>query len=171
MKNVLFFLVILLTFSCKQTVVSKELEWSNEISTTFNKLNAKEEELDINLYLARKPTWKMIKTGSGLRYEIYQKENKGTQVNIGNIVEVQYKVELLDGEVVDQTKDDEVEEFVVDRAQIETGIQEAIKLMKEGERARLVIPSHLAHGIVGDLSKIPPISILVVDLYLHRVHL
>lgn len=171
MKKIGCFLLIAMLSCCgSKEDENKDFEWNNEISTKYNKLNSQEEEIDINLYLARKPTWNMVKTGSGLRYYIYETKDKSEKPQIGNTVDVQYKVELLDGEVVDETKEDEVQEFIVDRAQIETGIQEAVKLMKEGERAKLIIPSHLAHGLIGDLSKIPPLSILIVDLYLHHIN-
>jgi FKBP-type peptidyl-prolyl cis-trans isomerase len=38
--------------------------------------------------------------------------------------------------------------------------------MKMGDRAKLIIPSHLAHGLVGDLNKIPPLTTIVVDIHL-----
>lgn len=155
--------------ACKSKQVEEDFEWNNDLSTQYNKLNAQEEEVDIKLFLARKPDWKMIQTGSGLRYYIFEKKD-GPVAKIGDHVEVQFKVELLDGEVVDETPADEVVEFVVDRAQIETGVQEAVKYMREGEKAKLIIPSHLGHGVVGDLSKIPPLSVLVIEIYLHRIN-
>jgi FKBP-type peptidyl-prolyl cis-trans isomerase len=60
-----------------------------------------------------------------------------------------------------------IDEFIVDKSNVETGVQEAIKLMKVGDRAKLIIPAHLAHGITGDMNKIPPISTLIVDLKLY----
>ena len=164
------FLIVGCLVSCKNNSATEDdLEWNNELSTKYNKLNAQEEEIDIKLYLARKPSWKMIKTGSGLQYYIYN-EKEGELAKVGDHIEAQFKIELLDGDIVEETKSDEVVEFKVDHAQIETGIQEAVKYMKEGERAKLIIPSHLAHGVVGDLSKIPPLSVLVVDMYIHRIN-
>ena len=40
------------------------------------------------------------------------------------------------------------------------------KLMAEGDRFMVIIPSHLAHGLVGDQDKIPPLSTLLVDVTL-----
>jgi FKBP-type peptidyl-prolyl cis-trans isomerase len=59
-----------------------------------------------------------------------------------------------------------VDVFEIDRADIESGIHEGIKFMSVGDRAKLIIPSHLAHGLVGDLDKVPPLSTLVVDIHL-----
>jgi FKBP-type peptidyl-prolyl cis-trans isomerase len=39
--------------------------------------------------------------------------------------------------------------------------------MRVGEKARLVMPSHLAHGLLGDMdNKIPPLSPLIIDIEL-----
>jgi FKBP-type peptidyl-prolyl cis-trans isomerase len=38
--------------------------------------------------------------------------------------------------------------------------------MREGECAKLILPNHLAHGLVGDLEQIPPLAILLVDVEL-----
>jgi FKBP-type peptidyl-prolyl cis-trans isomerase len=38
--------------------------------------------------------------------------------------------------------------------------------MKKGVHAKLILPSHLAHGLLGDRDKIPPQSILYIDLEL-----
>ena len=59
--------------------------------------------------------------------------------------------------------------FKIDKTDIESGVQEGIKKMKEGEKAVFIIPSHLAHGITGDNNKIPPITPLVVDVELLKL--
>ena len=40
--------------------------------------------------------------------------------------------------------------FVVDKSSEITGLHEAVKLLKPGGKANLVIPSHLAYGVAGD---------------------
>jgi FKBP-type peptidyl-prolyl cis-trans isomerase FkpA len=49
---------------------------------------------------------------------------------------------------------------------VESGLHEGILYMNEGSKALLVIPSHLAHGLVGDMNKIPPKSTIVYDIEL-----
>jgi FKBP-type peptidyl-prolyl cis-trans isomerase FkpA len=79
------------------------------------------------------------------------------------------KISLLDDTEVYKTAEDEVNEFVIDRTDIESGIHEGIKKMKVGEKAKLIIPSHLAHGLIGDLDKVPPLSVLIVDIHLVKL--
>ena len=41
--------------------------------------------------------------------------------------------------------------------------------MSIGDQAKLILPSHLAHGLLGDLDKIPPQSILLIDIQLNTI--
>jgi FKBP-type peptidyl-prolyl cis-trans isomerase len=72
----------------------------------------------------------------------------------------------LDGTSCYKTNSDEFEEFVIDKSDIESGVQEGIKKMRVGDKAKLIIPSHLAHGLIGDMDKIPPLTVIVVDIHL-----
>lgn len=168
-----YYFIILITYflaSCNnKEETPTEIDWNSEKSTKMNKQISAEEDIDINMYLARKPEWKMTKTGSGLRYFIYE-SGQGETAKAGDLVDVEYKITLTDGTECYSTDKDEVEEIRVDKAQVESGIQEGIKLMKQGDKAILIVPSHLAHGIVGDMSKIPPLSTLVVDIALDTIY-
>lgn len=162
--------VFLLAGSCKnESNKEKPIDWNTEKSTKMNKQFSAEEEIEINLFLARKSEWKTQKTGSGLRYYIYE-QGEGEPPLPNDYVDIEYKITLLDGTECYATANDEVEEIKVDKAQVESGIQEGIKLMKQGDRAKLIVPSHLAHGIVGDMSKIPPVSTLLVDIHLVKIY-
>lgn len=156
--------------SCKEETekVSSKNEWSDSTSVGFNKDRIKEEELQINLYLSHHSNLKLIPTGSGLRYQI-SKQSNGIKVESGDSVDVALKINLLDGKLCYKTDTLEVDQFLVDRSQVESGIQEGIKLMREGEKAVFILPSNLAHGLLGDFEKIPPMSPIVVNLELIKV--
>ena len=163
-----FFLTVLL-FSCEDEVIQPvDIEWTKQQSTDLNKELAIQEELDILFYLEMHQDWKMTKTGSGLQIYIYEEGDIDTSFHpkSGHIAMVEYKIVQLDGTVCDETKDDEYVDFKVDNSEIESGVQEAIKLMSLGDRAKLIIPSHIAHGLIGDLDKIPPLTTLVMDIHL-----
>jgi len=49
---------------------------------------------------------------------------------------------------------------------VESGLHEVILLMKVGDKAKVVLPSHLAFGLTGDSSKIPHSTPLVYDIQL-----
>lgn len=140
-------------------------DWNTEKSIEVNEGLAEEQDLDIKLYLARFEDKEIIETGSGLRILPLKKTN-GAKAQAGQEAKVQYTVSLLDGKEVYKTPADELDIFKIDNSQMESGIHEGIKNMRVGEKAKLVFPSHLAHGLIGDLDKIPPLSPLVVDIEL-----
>jgi FKBP-type peptidyl-prolyl cis-trans isomerase FkpA len=167
MKSVYFFVIILLLFSCENKEIEKEpvINWTKEKSTEMNKNFAFEEELDIKMFLENRKSWKTIKTGSGLRYYIYH-QGTGEKAISGKEAQVKFKISLLDGTICYETDSLETEAFKIDKSDIETGVQEGIKKMKVGDKAKLIVPSHLGHGLIGDMDKIPPLSVLVIDLEL-----
>ena len=105
----------------------------------------------------------MEKTGSGLQIFIYE-NGIGDSVYSGEIADIEFAITLLDGTECYKTASDEYQEVLVDQSEAETGLQEAIKKMRVGDRAKLIIPSHIGHGLIGDMNKIPPLTTLVVDV-------
>jgi FKBP-type peptidyl-prolyl cis-trans isomerase FkpA len=162
-------IVLLILFACGQKdPAPKEVDWNTDKSTDLNKNLAIEEEIQIKLYLEQHRDWKMVKTGTGLQYFVY-KTTEGDSAQVGQVAQVEMTISLLDGKEVYRTAEDELDEFVIDRSEIESGIHEGIKKMKVGESAKMILPSHLAHGLIGDFKKIPPLSVLVVDIKLIAV--
>lgn len=141
------------------------VDWDTNKSSDFNRGLSDKEADDIQLFLEMRPHWKMTKTGSGLQYWIYT-EGDGVVPEPGDVAEIEYEISLLNGELCYKTEEDEYEEVRVDHSDIESGIQEALKLLQVGDEAKLVIPSHLGQGLLGDFDKIPPLKSLVVDIKL-----
>ena len=156
--------------SCKEDDIidRPEIEWSKQKSTNFNKELVIEEQIDINLFKEQHKDWDLIITGTGLQYHIYEHGSVDTIYSPlpGDIAEIQYVISLLDGTECYKVTGEDYDEFVVDNSSIESGVQEAIKKMTIGDRAKLIIPTHLAHGLVGDMNKIPPLNTLIIDIYL-----
>ena len=166
MFKLLIFSYLIILFSCsQQKKTEKEVDWNQKKSTELNKNLSMEEEINIDLFLEEHKDWEVQKTGSGLRYWIYE-HGKGARATSSKTAEVELIVELVDGRECYRTDADEVEVFEIDRADIESGIHEGIKYLSIGDRAKFILPSHLAHGLVGDLDKVPPLSILVIDIHL-----
>lgn len=105
-------------------------------------------------------------TKSGLRYKIIQKGD-GKKAEKGNKVSVHYKGQLADGTVFDSSyKRNAPLDFQVGVGQVIPGWDEGICLLNVGDKARLVIPSHLAYGAAGAGGVIPPNATLVFDVEL-----
>jgi peptidyl-prolyl cis-trans isomerase A (cyclophilin A) len=108
-------------------------------------------------------------TKSGLRYQILQK-GTGKQATKGANVSVHYKGQLLDGTVFDSSyKRKEPIDFAIGVGQVIAGWDEGIQLLKVGDKARFVIPSHLAYGESGAGGAIPPNATLIFDVELMNV--
>ena len=168
MKYLIVF-ILLSVISCRtETKKPFDVKWSKEKSMELNKRIALEEKISIKLFLAQHSSWKMIETGTGLQYFIYEKGD-GEIPHEGSVVDVEYSVKMLNGTLCYENEKDEVFEIVIDHSQIETGVQEGLKKMRVGDKAQYIIPSHLAHGLTGDLDKIEPLSPIVVDIKLIEI--
>ncbi|MDO6597718.1 peptidylprolyl isomerase [Oceanihabitans sp. 2_MG-2023] len=109
------------------------------------------------------------KTESGLRYQILQ-EGNGAKAEKGKTVSVHYKGQLADGTVFDSSyKRKEPIEFPLGVGQVISGWDEGVQLLKIGDKARFVIPSHLAYGSAGAGGVIPPNATLIFDVELMDV--
>ncbi|MBC3757791.1 peptidylprolyl isomerase [Hyunsoonleella sp. SJ7] len=109
------------------------------------------------------------KTDSGLRYQIIQK-GEGVKAEKGKTVSVHYKGQLIDGTVFDSSyKRNEPIDFPLGVGQVIPGWDEGIGLLNVGDKARLVIPSHLAYGSRGAGGVIPPDANLIFDVELMDV--
>ena len=167
LKTVFILSILMLFASCKEEVEErpKEVNWTKENSYALGKTIAENEDIKIRLFLAAHQDWELTKTGTGLRYYAYEKGD-GPSPQRKQTAQIEYVVSLLDGTECYRTEADEYEELLVDQSDVETGVQEAVKLLKVGDRAKLIIPSHIGHGLLGDQNKIPPLTTLVVDLHI-----
>lgn len=109
------------------------------------------------------------KTSSGLRYKIEEKGN-GPKAEKGQTVSVHYKGMLPDGSVFDSsyTRNQPID-FKLGKGQVISGWDEGIQLLNVGDKARFVIPSHLAYGERGAGGVIPPNATLIFDVELVKV--
>ena len=109
------------------------------------------------------------KTSSGLRYQILQKGD-GEKAQKNKTVSVHYKGQLSDGTVFDSSyKRNQPIEFSLGMGQVILGWDEGVALLKVGDKARFVIPSHLAYGSRGAGGVIPPNANLIFDVELISV--
>ena len=109
------------------------------------------------------------KTNSGLRYKIIQKGD-GAKAAKGDTVAVHYKGQLDNGQVFDSSyRRNQPIEFKLGMGQVIPGWDEGISLLQVGDKARFVIPSHLAYGRSGAGGIIPPDATLIFDVELVNV--
>jgi len=106
------------------------------------------------------------KTESGLRYKMIQ-TGSGVKAEKGKTVSVHYEGSLPDGQVFDSSfKRNKPIDFQLGVGQVISGWDEGIALLKVGDKARFVIPSHLGYGSAGAGGVIPPDATLIFDVEL-----
>nr|WP_299069879.1 peptidylprolyl isomerase [uncultured Allomuricauda sp.] len=108
-------------------------------------------------------------TESGLRYKMIQ-QGSGTKAEKGKTVSVHYEGSLPNGQVFDSSYSrNQPIDFTLGVGQVISGWDEGIALLKVGDKARFVIPSHLAYGSAGAGGVIPPDATLIFDVELMQV--
>ncbi len=127
----------------------------------MNRRLMNEEKTRIGHFIKRK-RWPVQNSGTGLKYWIYE-ETSGDTISQKDLVKVRYVITLMTGDTC-YNRWNNPEEFTVDYDQVESGLHEGIKYMRKGERAKLILPPHLAHGLVGDMNKIPMNATLIYDI-------
>jgi FKBP-type peptidyl-prolyl cis-trans isomerase len=59
--------------------------------------------------------------------------------------------------------------FSVSQGGVESGLEEGILMLRVGDKARFIMPPHLAHGLLGDQKKIPPRAIIVYEVEITNI--
>ncbi|MFN4123012.1 MAG: FKBP-type peptidyl-prolyl cis-trans isomerase [Flavobacteriales bacterium] len=161
--------LVLISFtSCQSKKSDINPEQLKEPLIGANRKLVSRESQDIDAY-ARNRDLTMNRTGTGLRYLIIE-EGEGPNPKADDQVKVHFRISLLDGTLCYDSNKSGAETFVVDHDHVESGLHEGIKLMKAGGKAKFILPSHLAHGLLGDKDKIPPLSPVVYDIELLAIN-
>ena len=164
----------LIIFSCHpETNKNKDDQLKNIDATLIKKqfieankqiVQKESDEMD---YYAKAHQMSFVKTPAGIRYFVYKSSLKGDSINDTSLVVLDYKVSLLDGTECYNSQKEGQKSFVVGHADIEGGLQKALLYLKRGDKALILLPSHLAHGLLGDQKKIPPQMPIVYDIEVH----
>ena len=169
-NNVMALSICLLLITCGPTTVEQnkpEDNKKNEALIAANKYLVKQDEENIKSYCKRYK-WNMTITGTGLWYEIVEHGN-GIKASEGKQVTLKYRTELLDGTYCYSSDSTGYKIFTLGSGKVESGLDEGVSLMRVGDKARFIIPPHLAYGLLGDNSCIPSRSVIVYKVELVKV--
>lgn len=163
MKNILYCLTALTFFtlaSCK-----KEEQKQREIDQAYYDAN----DVDIQKYIKDKGIT-ALPTGNGTFYTLTKSLPTAQKVNDGDSIIVHFQVKLLNGNVVDTTSKirNMPDKYLINTESILPGLEDVLRLMREGEEATIIIPSYRALGS-NSTSKIPPYSVLIYEIQLVEV--
>ncbi len=132
-----------------------------------NRYLVKKDAERIQSYIKRR-NWEGELRPNGLWYMIYEK-GQGPKAQTGNIAIINYSIDLLDGTHCYDSDSLGVKKFKIGNGGVEAGLEEGILLMQEGDKARFIMPPHLAWGLIGDQKCIPPRAILVYQVELVKL--
>lgn len=105
------------------------------------------------------------RTNTGLRYIITKPGTGTASPKYGQTVTVHYQGSLLNGKIFDSSLiRHEPAKFRI--GQVIEGWNEALQMMKKGEKRTLIIPPELGYGEYGYPGVIPPDSYLIFDVEL-----
>lgn len=124
-----------------------------------NREAVKLEDRDIDLY-ARRNALVLITSGTGVRHRLLR-DVPGDTIRPGQWARVNYRMELLNGDTAYASIVGEPESFLVGMDDVESGLHEAIQHLSPGDSALIIIPSYRAHGLIGDMDKVPMRSSVV----------
>jgi FKBP-type peptidyl-prolyl cis-trans isomerase FkpA len=169
MKNLKITAILLFIpffFSCEESRknLPRKIEDMKEPLMEVNKNLIKADDEKINRYIERHGL-EMSKSGTGLRYKIFGL-GSGENAKTGQFAKVDYKVSLLDGTTCYTSTEKGPEDFLIGMDNVESGLHEGITYMKVGQKAKFILPPHLAHGLIGDKDKIPARAVIVYDIEL-----
>ncbi len=93
----------------------------------------------------------------------------GKKAEDGKVVVLEYSVQLSNGHLIYSSGESGLKEFMIGKGEVEAGLEEGILLLREGDCAKFIIPSHFAFGLLGDQDKILPKSTLIYDVKLLKI--
>jgi FKBP-type peptidyl-prolyl cis-trans isomerases 1 len=131
-----------------ETLISAQFDKVRDESNAFLEAKAKEE--------------KVVKTESGLMYEVIKLGDGGPKPTATSDVEVRYRGELIDGTVFDES----TTPISLNLAGVIKGWTEGLQLMSVGDKYRFYIPSELGYGEQGAGNDIKPGAALVFEVEL-----
>lgn len=159
----------LLISACKDSSREKEKKPldSAAIKEQMLKINTQMvavEDESINKFIESKG-WKMTETGTGLRWMMLE-NGTGEKAKSDQVASIAYSLYLLSGKLLYSSDSLGVKSFKIGHGDVERGLDEGILLLKIGDKARFILPSHLAFGFQGDGQLVPRKASLLYEVKL-----
>lgn len=154
----------------QQPVSQKSESQTNaEVKEQFIRANQQlmQKENDEMDYYAKSHQMPFFRTASGIRYYVYNPSEKGDSIREEMQISMDFEIKLLDGTLAYSSKNEGRKTFIVGHDDVESGIHKGVQYLKRGDKALLLIPSPLAHGLLGDFKKIPPQMPIVCDVTIY----
>lgn len=164
----IFTVSLFLCLSCNNTPVieveSKPGEEIKERLINANKYIASSERTQIEGYIARRG-WVTTTLPCGAEMLEYERGD-GSAIDYDDTVTILYTLQTLSGATI---YSDEEQTVIAGRREVAAGVDEALKRLRAGSKAHIVVPSEAGYGVAGDGDRIPSRTVLVYDLHVKAV--
>lgn len=167
MRIISIIITFLFIYACTGEVEEKpSVPPVDEIESSILKVNRYilKRNLDHIRGFVRRTGWDMKETGSGLFYT-FQKEGEGDKAEVGQVVNLDYSLKLIDGSFINSSGQSGPMEFRIGQGGVPSGLEESVLLARTGSVMRLILPPHLSYGNFGNPEiGIPPDAILLYEI-------
>ena len=155
MKSKLIFLLLIVFFvSCdkpipRKPVVRKSSTFLKESIKRNKVINKLEEEALLQL-MASDSSHHYLSSANGFWFYYISRDSISTKLpDTGDEVFYSYEIKNINGEILYSMNELGDRSYLVDKQELITGLQDGLKLMKEGEIVTFLFPSHKAYGYSG----------------------
>ncbi|HDZ04029.1 hypothetical protein LCGC14_0132920 [marine sediment metagenome] len=159
MRLVLFLFLAVLITSCDGPEPRKPIQTKSgsffkaSIERSRKLLEAEEGKIQSIIELDSLKHYSHSNSGSWYHYLNVNEESNYTP-KTGDLVVFNYDILTLDNDTIYSKEDIGVVTYKVDKQEIFLGLRDAVKMLKENERATFLFPSSIAFGYHGDENKI-----------------
>ena len=174
MKNkILFILISILLISCskpepRKPIVRKTSSFMSESVKRNIVLNKLEEDV-LKYKIEKDSVNEYISSEYGFWFFYNKKDTLDSKIPVrGDEVIFTYEIKNLQDSIIYSYEELGVKNYLVDKEELITGLQEGIKLMKKGEIVTFLFPSHKAYGYTG-YEKIQSSEPLVYTVHLKEI--
>lgn len=156
MKNNLIYLILIVIFSScskpepRKPIIRKTSSFMTESVERNRALNNMEEDL-LKQKMEKDGRFDYINSEYGFWYYYMVKDTLNNKfATTGDEVIFSYEVRTLNDSIIYSKEELGIQNYLVDKEELITGLQEGIKLMKEGETVVFLFPSYKAYGYTGN---------------------
>ena len=153
-SKLIFLLLIVFLVSCdkptpRKPVVRKSSTFLKESIERNKVINKLEEEALLQL-MANDSSHHYLSSANGFWYFYFSKDLTSTKITrTGDEVFYSYEIKDINSEVLYTMDELGERSYLVDKQELISGLQDGLKLMKEGEVVTFLFPSHKAYGYSG----------------------
>lgn len=139
-------------------------------SVKLNKQINAMQDVAIKYYIAQDSMNNYLSSSNGFRYSyIYQITEDASKPKIDDEVFFEYEISDLTNNVLYSKEELGENRYIIDKEDVESGLQNGLKLMKEDEEVKFIFPSFKAFGFSGDQQRIGINQPLIYKVKLNKI--